>query len=780
MRSSGQGDSLPGATPVAEFPCSVIQERFWALSKQRPGTTALNIAVRYRIDGAFRTANVERALQRIIDRHEILRTSFGETAGRPVQRIFDQVPFKLSVIDLSRLPADQRDTEVHRIGEKEARTPFDLSVAPLLRASLLQLSANRAIILLSLHHLVTDGWSLGIMMRDLAMELSELERGLAADLPMSDLQYADFALWQREFLASAALDGERAYWRNQLSGLPQFVVQPDRPKADAASDESQIRSLLLPRDLSDKLQAFARERGVSLFTAASAALAVMLHRVTGEDEVVFGTQVAGRDQVDLESVVGPVLNSIVLRVDAGGDPTIDDALQRVTKVTRDGLANDRMPFEELTSLSEDPRQPPLYAVNFVLQNAFVDSGSNKSLVQGNFRLMSLPSHPTGALYDLFFFMVGREEGWRISCDADTSLYDAATMDHLLATWRAVIDAFVTDATQPISAIALQNADGTSPLVARKPKTGPVKRPASREARSTEAQTPPRAPRGTSASAAQADLMRITRLNPKGRLTPVIAMNNKWVLYPLAQALGPDRPVIDIQVVDPEGPPSGPLPVFEDLVADAVKLIRKAQPHGPYIFLGHCILGRIAFEAAQQLRRVGERIELVVLEDTWPARCVDGLPPLRQRYMKLLLAKHNLGILWRDWKAGVISGEEFLSRYGFLHRLGILRALGIETPKAPNVQSDIQHVIDSCRAYTCLSYFDDIALFRSADFPKSRFIRKRFDWTPIVRGNLHVFDVSCAHEAMFREPGAREIGQHLARLLAEIEARGTTSADRAEA
>jgi amino acid adenylation domain-containing protein len=447
----------PPASPQVEppsmmFPCSLAQERFWVLDQLDPGNTALNVAVRWRLEGVVDSATMERAVRQVIDRHEVLRTGFVEADGAPRQHVRPSVAFRLAVSDLTRLPEAERTHELLRLGTAEAHASFDLALAPLLRVRLVQLTPVQSILLVTAHHIVCDGWSVGILARDIGRCYQALRAGVPADLPDLPLQYGDYALWQRAWLDSDALDDARVFWRDLLHGAKYFELPTDRPRPPLQTANGAILSLLQPREVTDRVDQFGRRHGATLFMTALTCLVTMLQRYTGESDISVGTQVAGRDQVELEDMVGLFINTIVLRLDAAGDPTAAGLLERVRDTVRAALGHEAMPIEQLITLLKPERdlsRNALFSVNFIFQRSFITNAS-----YGEYALVDIPSQSAGALYDLNFFMVERPEGWRTSCEYNTDLFDAGSVEAMLSCWGSVLANLPAEADRPLSRVSL--------------------------------------------------------------------------------------------------------------------------------------------------------------------------------------------------------------------------------------------------------------------------------------------------------------------------------------
>ena len=435
-----------------DFPCSVAQERFWLLDRLEPGNPSYNVAVRWRLDGRVSTDLLESAWREIISRHEVLRTRFLEIDGKPVQRVASNGTFKLVEIDLSSLPEASRSEEGDRIGLIEARAPFDLGNGPLIRVVLLRHSTSSAIILVTTHQIVSDGWSIGVMAREMGTLYQALEMGAPPSLDPLAIQYGDYAQWQLEWLRQRGIEAETAYWSRQLSGVTPFEVLADRPRPAVPTTNGAIVSIVLPRELTNKMHALSVDSGATLFAAAVATLCATLARYTGKSEIVIGTQVSDRDQVELEPMIGQFVNSLILRNDVSGDPRFTEFLARTSTTISEALEHRNIPIERLLGMVKAGRggsnSPPV-SVNFIFQRTFIENRH-----YGDFALVDLPSLPAGAIYDLNFFMVERPDGWRFSCQFNTDQFEAATANRLLRYFQAALESAVSSPSRRISELRL--------------------------------------------------------------------------------------------------------------------------------------------------------------------------------------------------------------------------------------------------------------------------------------------------------------------------------------
>ena len=448
----------PDISTVAEtrravhYPASLAQQRFWVLDKLEPRNPALNVAVRWRIEGDLPAELIERAFVQIVERQETLRTSFIEIDGEPFQVVRPKVWLRVPSIDLTARPEAEAFAECDRIARTEATTPFDLALAPLIRVTYVRVRADVAIVLVTTHHTVCDGWSIGLLAREMGSICAALQVGRQPDLPHLPITYGNYAAWQRDVVLGDGLAPEIAYWSSALTGLEFFELPADFPRGSARGSAAAIQSQLLDRSLTDRLQLVAGQHGCTLFMLAYSALVTLLHRYSGATDIAIGTQVAGRYQVETENLVGLFINTLVLRADLTGEPTFAKVLDRARGIILDALDHEAMPLEKVIEVLTPKRYPgnnAVFSINFIYQRSFVTNTD-----YGTFRLVDVPSWSAGALHDLNFFMVERPEGWRLSCEFNKGLYLPASVERLLRHFVNILSAISGDPTLPIAAIPI--------------------------------------------------------------------------------------------------------------------------------------------------------------------------------------------------------------------------------------------------------------------------------------------------------------------------------------
>ncbi len=453
----------PYAGRTLRYPCSPIQHRFWVLNQLEPGDSSLNVAIRWRIEGTLEHAELEQAFRLIVQRHEVLRTYFTQQQGEPVQMVQPHVALPVAQIDLRHLPREEAEAEAERCAAIEARKPFQLAMAPLMRVTQVRITDQHAVILLTAHHIICDGWSIGLLAREMGEICDALHSGREPQLPKLPVSYGDYAAWMLEWLDGDELQDEQRYWQPQLRDANYFELPTDQPRPPVWRNDSAIVSRLLPRAMTDKLAQQALHHGCTLYMLAMAGLATLLHRYSGESDISIGTQVAGRSEVETEDLLGVFINTLVMRHDLSGDPGFPELLLRVRKVISDAIDHEFMPIEKLIELlkpKRDTSRNPLFSVNFIFQRSFIEDRS-----YSQFRLIDLPSHAAGALYDLNFYMVERPDGWRFSCEYNASLFNGSSVERLLLHLENLFTALAEKPNQRLSQLPLMAADETRTLLA---------------------------------------------------------------------------------------------------------------------------------------------------------------------------------------------------------------------------------------------------------------------------------------------------------------------------
>ncbi|MDQ3917398.1 MAG: amino acid adenylation domain-containing protein [Acidobacteriota bacterium] len=354
------------------FPASFAQRRLLFLDQLEPGNPVYNIAAAVRLRGRLDPVALERSLNEVVARHESLRTVFTVSEGEPLQVIIPSLTLGLPVLELPPLPDEEREAEVRRLAAEAAQHPFDLAEGPLLRASLVRAAEEEHVLLLTVHHIVSDGWSMGVLVREVAALYEAFTEGKQSPLAELPLQYADYAQWQREWLQGETLEAELAYWREQLAGAPPMLELPtDRPRPPLQTYRGEKQTLLLSEGLTAALRELSRREGCTLFMTLLAAFKLLLYRHTGQEDIVVGSPIAGRTRAEIEDLIGFFLNTLVLRTRLSGELTFRALLGRVREVTLGAYAHQDVPFEQLLEELQPERdlsRTPLFQVFFNMMN----------------------------------------------------------------------------------------------------------------------------------------------------------------------------------------------------------------------------------------------------------------------------------------------------------------------------------------------------------------------------------------------------------------------------
>ena len=330
-----------GGEEVFVFPLSFAQERLWFMDQLLPGNRLFNLNTALRLRTALEVDALERSINEIVRRHETLRTRFTVIDFQPVQVVVPSLRLKVPLVDLSGLPPAERECEATRLANEEAHRPFDLTKSPLLRVSLLRLGREDHVLLVTMHHIVSDGWSMGIFWNELSAIWSAFARGRPSPLPELPLQYADFALWQREWLQGAVLEEQLLFWKKNLAGAPVTELPHDYVRPSVQSFSGATHVFTLPNEVSAGLEQLCKREGATLFMILLAAFQTLLHRYTGEEDIVVGSYIAGRNRAEVEGLIGFFLNSLVMRVDTSGGPTFREMIARVRAGTLKAVRTSR-------------------------------------------------------------------------------------------------------------------------------------------------------------------------------------------------------------------------------------------------------------------------------------------------------------------------------------------------------------------------------------------------------------------------------------------------------
>ncbi|HEV2735362.1 MAG TPA: condensation domain-containing protein, partial [Longimicrobiaceae bacterium] len=428
-----------------------------------PGSAAYNMPYALRLRGVLDLRALRGSIGGLVRRHEALRTTFAESGGEPVQVVHTACAVPVPVVDLAGLPAPRREAEATRLAGDEARRPFDLREGPLLRAGLLRTGPREHVLLLCMHHIVSDGWSTGVLFREMAVLYEAFSRGAPSPLPEPPVQYADFAVWQRAWLAGGTLERQLAWWRERLAGAPAVLGVPtDRPRRALPGSRAATTARMLPRGTAERLRGLARGGGATLYMVLLAALDVLLARWSGEEDVVVGTPVAGRTRQEVEGLIGFFVNTLALRGDVSGDPEFREVLGRVRETALGAYQHQEVPFERLVEELGTERSlshAPLFQVIFSL-----DDGGGAPPSLGVVEAEPFPADGEVAQFDLSVSAADTGEELGVGLTYRPELWDRSTIERVLERFAALLEQVAADPGLRISEIDLLGATERERLV----------------------------------------------------------------------------------------------------------------------------------------------------------------------------------------------------------------------------------------------------------------------------------------------------------------------------
>ena len=454
-RRGAQGLTTPPLVPAprdAQLPLSFSQQRMWLLDQLEPDTPTYNISNALRLSGTLEVEALKRSIEEIVSRHEALRTTFAAVDGEPVQVISPAMDTRLPVEDLSGQPKAEREAEAKRLALEEKRRPFDLERGPLVRTKLVRLDQEEHVLLVTMHHVVSDGWSLGVFWRELGALYEAFSRGESSPLAELSIQYADYALWQRRWLTGEVLEEQLGYWKEQLAELPVLELPTDQPRPTVQTHRGARRSLTLPESLTEALKELSRQEGTTLFMVLLGAFQALLARYSGQDDIAVGSPIAGRTRSEIEELIGFFVNTLVLRTDLSGDPSFREVLSRVREVALGAYDHQDLPFEKLVEELQPERdlsRVPLSQVFFALQNV-----PREALKLPNLALERQNVEGGTVKFDLSLFMFEEDQGLKGRLVYNADLFDDTTIERMLGHLQALLRCIVENPDQRLSELPL--------------------------------------------------------------------------------------------------------------------------------------------------------------------------------------------------------------------------------------------------------------------------------------------------------------------------------------
>jgi amino acid adenylation domain-containing protein len=452
-------DGLPSVSLTQQekntsiHPLSFTQQGLWFINQLTPDTPTYNIPIVISFKGCINLAILQDSLNEIIRRHEVLRTSLTVVDGQPVQVINQAVPLTLAVEDLRLFSENERTQVAQRLASELAQQPFDLSAQSLLRAKILQLNDKNYYLIITLHHIIADGWSISILLKELTVLYEAFSSGKLSPLPELPIQYRDFVNWQRKWIDSERIQPLLTYWKQKLqSELPVMNLPIDRPRSRVQTFKGAQAKLVLPETLRKELRNLSRQQGVTLFMTLLAAFKVLLYKYTGQTDILVGSPIANRNRAEVESLIGFFVNVLVLRTNLSGDLSFQDLLARVKSTALEAYVHQDLPFEKLVEElqpSRDLSYNPLFQVMFVLQNL-----PKPNLSLSDISVTCEEGYNGTSKFDLTLFMEDSESGLVATCEYNTDLFNADTITRMLEHFQTLLSSIVSNPEQRISDLQL--------------------------------------------------------------------------------------------------------------------------------------------------------------------------------------------------------------------------------------------------------------------------------------------------------------------------------------
>ena len=461
MQNSYLDSSIPdsketldsGAQDVFLFPLSFAQQRLWFLQQMNPQSPVYNMPIASRLLGKLNLKALEQALNEIVRRHEVLRTTFQMVDAQPMQVISPHAALVLPLFDLTHLPETARETEAHRLTVEKLREPFDLVNGPLVRAALVRLNVEDHVLLLAMHHIISDGWSISVLVNELATLYNSFSIGTASTLPNLHIQYADYAQWQRSWLTGAVFDVQLDYWKKRLEGAPPILEVPtDRPRPSIQSFRGSLEHFIVAEDVVRGLRELCRQEGATMFMVLLAAFQTLLHRYARQDVIVVGTPIAGRNRQELEGLIGFFINTLVMRADFRDDLRFRQLLAQVKESALGAYAHQEFPFDKLVEELQPQRDlshMPIIQAMFALQNTPDESVELTGLTIKPVNIESVTTQ-----FDLSLNVWERGPALEGYLSYRSDLFDAATIKRMLAHFRTLLESIANHPDELVSALSL--------------------------------------------------------------------------------------------------------------------------------------------------------------------------------------------------------------------------------------------------------------------------------------------------------------------------------------
>jgi syringomycin synthetase protein SyrE len=827
--------SIPVADRDRSLPLSFAQQRLWFLDQfDRSAGAAYHIPHALRLHGDLDRAALRATLDRIVQRHENLRTTFVAVDGTPLQRIAPpDTGFHLVEQDLRGMPEDERAATLASLGDHEAHAPFDLSDGPLIRGRLLQLAETDHVLLVTLHHIVSDAWSSGVLMREVSQLYAAFVRGEPDPLPPLALQYADYAAWQRQWLQGEALQEQARFWKAHLAGAPALLDLPtDHARPSVQTYAGGTIGFELPVALGARLQEWSKQQDVTLFMALLAGWSILLASLSGQDDIVVGTPVANRQRPELEPIIGFFVNTLALRVQLKAQPSVAQLLQQVKATSLAAYGHQDLPFEQVVEILQPPRSlghSPIFQVMMSLDNT-----PPAQLELAGLRLDGLQQAHATTQFDLSLALAERDGAVRGSMQYASDLFELSTVERIAEQYKAVLAAMTADAQQPVHALMAAlpafprsgrqalPAPGTA-ATARPPYEAPrdglestiaelweelleqapigrhddffalggislmavrmvtrLRKLAGRSISIRELFAHPTVA-GLAGVLAHADGAasphpNLVPIRPAGRQRPLFLLHpiggEVQYAHAVAPWLGDEHPVYGLAAPGAES-----LAGMDELVDSHLRAIRHVQPQGPYRLAGWSAGGLIAYEIAGRLRAEHQEVEFIGMIDA-AARTAPQPAPTEVEFL--------LSWLPAGTPPETLARLRMLGEHGDIEAmLGLCRAEALLPRELPH---DLD--ADLLRRHFTVAYAigrivasrgtrripGEVWLFSAKDEPRTD---PSLGWAALLGAHLHQIPLAGTHLSLVERPHVEALGAALAAALASASASHASTGNRAD-
>jgi thioesterase domain-containing protein/acyl carrier protein len=799
------------AVPDPEREARVLsssEERLWRLWQMQPDSSGMNIPFCFRIEGDLNLAALERSLEQLMCRHDVLRTSYPQQNGEPVRAVAPPGSDRLSV--------EVEDADGNTVGrriEQEACRPFDLERGPLLRVKAFRLGAQEHLLSIALHHIIFDGWSEGILFRELASFYNASVGGEAAAPKPLAIAYRDYARWQREYLQGELKAALLQYWQAQFKDGLRAQQAPLEPKPSTSlTRRSGRQAFNISADSTQALKAFSRREGATLFAALLAGFKVLLYRYTEQERLFVCTPIATRNRNELKGVIGYFINLLILETDLSGEPSFREVLQRVRQVVSGAYAHQDLPFQQ-TVRELGLSRAPLAQVMFALQNYPQAELSLEGLA-----VERLDADNGVADFDLFLSLTeaGGELHGELKYNAD--LYEAAEAERLVARYLRLLENIPSRGEAKISSLDLLNLERRQPRPLATPESGAAIAPRNdleRQLQTIWERELGRQPIGVADNFFEAggnsmialqifneirarfgkDLplsalfqcgtierlaaalaedkpeqpwSSLVEIQPLGRKTPIFCMHpvrgNVLCYRRLSDRLGLEQPFYGLQAQGLDGK-QPPLNRIEKMAAKYIREIRTVQPHGPYRLAGYSLGGMVAFEMAQQLQAQGQQVDLLALFDTYGHRSIAKMKRFNTLSLDRKVRLHwNNAVKLHPKKQLAYFFEKIRQRIQKLSIRFYLRS-GLELPASLRLKAIQDRGLEAAHAYVPKPYPGRLVLFRATKVDAE----PTLGWDGLAAGGIEIYDVPGKHntieaEGMLTEPHVGVLAEKLKACL----------------